>query len=94
VNEFKDGFLVTSPISDDMQYLDVRDPLNPKVLARGKHPNPAGFLFHSGTWPREGTDKFLLMQGERNFRPRCNQDQGPFMTYDATQAKRPASSSS
>ena len=38
VNEFKNGFLVTSPISDDMQYLDVRDPLNPKVLGRGKHP--------------------------------------------------------
>jgi hypothetical protein len=38
LNEFKNGFLVTPPISDDTQYLDVRDPLNPKVLARGKHP--------------------------------------------------------
>lgn len=84
VDEFKNGFLVTSPISDAMQYLDVRDPLRPKVLGRGTHPNPEGFLFHSGTWPRAGADKFLLMQGERNFRPRCDQNQGPFMTYDAT----------
>jgi hypothetical protein len=26
------------------------------------------------------------MQGEKNFRPRCNLDQGPFMTYDASRA--------
>ena len=90
VNEFKNGFLVTSPISDDMQYLGVRDPLNPKVLARGKHPNPDAFLFHSGTWPRKGADKFLLMQGEKNFRPRCNRDQGPFMTYVASRARSTA----
>jgi hypothetical protein len=84
VDEFKNGFLVTSPISDDMQLLDVRDPLHPKVLARGKHPDPEAFLFHSGTWPRLGEDKFLLMQGEKNFKPRCDENQGPFMTYDAT----------
>jgi hypothetical protein len=84
VDEFKNGFLVTSPISDDMQLLDVRDLLHPKVLARGKHPNPEAFLFHSGTWPRLGEDKFLLMQGEKNIKPRCDKNQGPFMTYDAT----------
>lgn len=87
VNEYKDGFLVTALISDDAQILDVRDPLDPKVAdSRAEHPTPESFLFHSGTWPREGEDKFLLMQGEKNFKPRCDENQGPFMTFDATKA--------
>lgn len=86
VNEYKNGFLVTSPISDSFQILDVRDPLNPKVLGRGAHPQPNDFLFHSGTWPREGEDKFVLMQGEKNFRTQCDERQGPFMTYSASQS--------
>jgi len=56
VNEFKEGFLVTSPISDSFQILDVREPLKPKVLGTGKHPQPESFLFHSGVWPRSGQD--------------------------------------
>lgn len=87
VKEFKNGFVITSPISDDLQYLDVRDPLNPKVLGRGTHPNPDAFLFHSGTWPRQGADRFLLMQGEQNFQPRCDRNQGPFMTFDASRVE-------
>lgn len=83
VNEFKNGFLVTSPISDSFQILDVRNPLTPKVLGTGKHPQPESFLFHSGVWPRSGADKFVLMQGEKNFKPRCDPGQGPFMTYRA-----------
>jgi hypothetical protein len=82
VNEYKNGFLVTSPISDDFQILDVRNPLKPKVLSTGKHPQPDDFLFHSGTWPRGGQDKFVIMQGEKNFRPQCDKGQGPVMTYD------------
>jgi hypothetical protein len=82
VDEYKPGFLVTSPISDDFQVLDVRNPLAPKVIGRGKHPQPDDFLFHSGTWPRAGQDKFVLMQGEMNFKTRCDRGQGPVMTYD------------
>ncbi len=84
VNQFKNGFLVTSPISDSFQILDVRDPLKPKTLGRGAHPQPDDFLFHSGVWPRSGQDKFVLMQGEKNFKPQCDKTQGPFMTYKAT----------
>lgn len=84
VNQYKPGFLVTSPISDDFQILDVREPLDPKVLGRGKHPQPEDFLFHSGTWPRGGQDKFVIMQGEKNFKPQCDSGQGPVMTYRAT----------
>lgn len=83
VNEFKEGFLVTSPISDSFQILDVRNPLKPKVLGRGAHPQPESFLFHSGVWPRSGGDKFVMMQGEKNFKPRCDKGQGPVMSYRA-----------
>ena len=83
VNEFKEGFLVTSPISDSFQILDVREPLKPKVLGTGKHPQPESFLFHSGVWPRSGQDKFVMMQGEKNFKPRCDKGQGPVMSYRA-----------
>lgn len=83
VNEFKEGFLVTSPISDSFQILDVRSPLKPKVLGRGAHPQPESFLFHSGVWPRSGQDKFVMMQGEQNFKPRCDRGQGPVMSYRA-----------
>jgi hypothetical protein len=82
MDEYKDGFLITSPISDDFQVLDVRDPLNPKVLRTGAHPQPEDFLFHSGTWPRTGEDKFVIMQGEQNFQPQCDPGQGPVITYD------------
>jgi len=81
--EVKEGFLVTSPISDSFQILDVRNPLKPKVLGRGAHPQPESFLFHSGVWPRSGGDKFVMMQGEKNFKPRCDKGQGPVMSYRA-----------
>ncbi len=84
VTEYRDGFLVTSPISGAFQILDVRNPLFPKVLGRGAHPQPDDFLFHSGVWPRHGYDEFVVMQGEMNFKPRCDRGQGPVMTYRAT----------
>jgi hypothetical protein len=52
------------------------------VLSTGNHPQPNDFLFHSGTWPRGGKDEFVIMQGEKNFKPRCDAGEGPVMTYD------------
>lgn len=75
VEEFKNGYVITSPISDALQLLDVRDPAHPKVLARGMHPAPSQWLFHSGKWPREGKDNFIVMEGEGS--------DGPILTYDA-----------
>jgi hypothetical protein len=82
VTEVKNGFIITSPIADPLQYVDVRDPMNPKVLARGEK-TASSYLFHSGEWPNGGTDRWLLMQGEDNFNPRCNPEaNGPFMVFD------------
>ncbi|MGH2757314.1 MAG: LVIVD repeat-containing protein [Actinomycetota bacterium] len=75
IEEFKNGFAITSPISDGLQLLDVRDPAHPKVLARGIHPAPGQWLFHSGKWPRSGEDDFIVMEGEGT--------DGPILTYNA-----------
>lgn len=86
--EVKPGFLVTSPLSGPIQYIDARDPLHPKVLASGT--KPAGDpIVHSVQWPNSGNDKFMLVQGENNFQPRCGsgtdpkpaQGRGGFMTF-------------
>ncbi len=85
VREFKNGFVIVSPIDDPLQILDVRDPAHPKVVARGEHPNNAGYLFHSGVWPNQGNDRWLIMQGEENVNPRCDPEaNGPILTYDTT----------
>ena len=84
VTEYKNGFILTSPYATPFQTVDVRDPLNPKVLASGRHPNPEGYIFHSGEWPNQGNDRFIIMQGEQNAQARCNDDNGPFLTYGTT----------
>lgn len=84
VEEFHNGFVLTTPISQDYHVIDVRDPLNPVVLGRGEHPDPASWLFHSGDFFNGGADKFVLMQGEKNFHPRCGEGDGPLVLYEVT----------
>lgn len=88
VEEFKKGFILVSSISAPLMVVKVRNPLKPKVMALGEHPDPQGFLFHSGRWPRKGRDKFMLMQGERNAQPRCHDSTGPFMTFSTDKWKK------
>lgn len=88
VEEYKNGEILVSTYDTPFATLNVRNPLKPKIMGLGEHPNPQGFIFHSGHWPRGGKDKFVLMQGEQNAETRCNDDTGPFMTYDASKAKK------
>jgi hypothetical protein len=74
VEEFKRGFVIVSTYSTPLLLLDVRKPLEPKVLAQGEHPAPGQWIFHAARWPNRGKDRFLLMQGEGS--------SGPFVTYD------------
>jgi hypothetical protein len=83
VTEVKNGFILDAPISGPFHYIDVRNPLKPKVLAVGEKIAEEGWLFHSSAWPNGGKDNFVLMQGELNAETRCNDVTGPFMTYDA-----------
>jgi LVIVD repeat len=98
LEEYKRGFVLVSTLDKPFFLMDVRNPLKPRPIALAdKHPEPwgatvnsvegnvtdeGGFLFHSGKYPRKGKDKFLLMQGENNFRVRCTEKNvGPFMTW-------------
>lgn len=84
VFEVRNGFIIDSPISGPFHYIDVRNPLKPKLVASGvKEAQETGWLFHSGDWPNNAKDDFILMQGEDNFNPRCGDQNGPFQTYDA-----------
>lgn len=88
VREYKNGFIITSPLADAFQIVDVRKPLKPKVLARGAHPDPESWLFHSGRWPNKGKDRFVIQQGEQNAETRCNDHTGPFMVFDTKKWKK------
>jgi hypothetical protein len=46
VEEVRPGFAIVSTLSEPLMFLDVRNPLRPKVLARGQHPAPGSWIFH------------------------------------------------
>lgn len=90
VREYKNGFVVVSPLDETPWLLDVRNPVKPKVVAKGDGPKgwsgERGYLWHSGIWPRGGKDRWLLMQGEDVLNPpsrtTCSENQGLFATFD------------
>ncbi|HVF54414.1 MAG TPA: hypothetical protein VNC78_12535 [Actinomycetota bacterium] len=87
VNEVKIGSGIVLTSTQPMMLLDARkDPRHPKLLATGSNED---FRFiHSSTWPQGGKDKILLAGGETNFKPRCNETNGAFMTWDASDWKK------
>jgi LVIVD repeat len=81
VTEVRPGIILTS--TQPMMVLDARkNPTNPKLLAFGR--NLDGRFIHSSVWPRRGMDRFILAGGETNFKPRCNETNGAFMTWNAS----------
>jgi hypothetical protein len=85
VEEISPGLILTS--SQPIMYLDARkDPTHPKLLAAGSSED--GRFIHSGRWANKGRDKFLVMGGETNFKPRCNETNGAFMTWDASKWRK------
>lgn len=87
IQEISPGIVLT--LSQPMMLFDIRkDPTKPKLLATGS--NLDGRFIHSGTWPRQGKDKFLVVGGEQNLTPTCSDapSRGRFMTWDATKARK------
>lgn len=91
VFEYRRGFALVSPFDLPPFVMDVRDPEKPVIVAMGNGPigwaGERGFLWHGGTWPRGGKDRWVLMQGENATNPpeatRCpDSTQGPFATFD------------
>lgn len=85
IEEVAPGIVLTA--SQPIMLLDVRkDPRHPKLLAIGR--NEDGRFIHTPRWPSNAKDKFLLMAGETNVKPQCNESSAAFMTWDATKWKK------
>jgi hypothetical protein len=85
VTEVAPGLVLTA--TQPIMYLDIRkNPTKPKLLALGSSAD--GRFIHTSRWARGGKDKFLLMAGETNIKPRCNEANGAFMTWDASKWKK------
>lgn len=80
VTEVSPGIVLTS--TRTMRLLDARkDPARPTLLRTGTTPDNR--LIHSNRWPRQGKDKFFLVQGETPFSGRCTDKSGAIMAWDA-----------
>lgn len=80
VTEIRPGIVLTA--TPQIMLLDARkDPANPKLLAIGTTPDQR--FEHTAVWPRKGKDRWVLMAGETNFKPRCGATGGAFMTFDS-----------
>lgn len=77
VNEVRPGLVVVATISEDFLLLDVEDPLHPRVVGTGPHPEPDAYLLHQIIWPRLGTDRLALASGEGG--------EGPILSYRVKQ---------
>lgn len=85
LTEVSPGMVLTA--SRQIMLIDGRkDPVNPKVIARGSTLDNR--LIHSNRWPRRGRDDFFLVQGETPLTGVCNEDSGAFMTWDASRWKK------
>ena len=85
IEEIAPGLILTA--SQPIMLLDARkDPTHPKLLAVGRSDD--GRFIHTPRWPSKGKDKFLLMAGETNVKPQCNESSAAFMTWDATKWKK------
>jgi len=82
VTEVAPGLVLTA--TQPIMYLDARqNPAKPKLLAVGA----AQVFQHTAVWPQKGKDDFLIMAGETNFKPRCNNSTGSLTTWDARKWK-------
>jgi hypothetical protein len=85
IREIRPGVLLTAcqpfaAISVNAE--DGGSPEHPKVLYTGE----AAKFVHSARWPRDGTDKFVLIGGEQNFTGRCERNNSEFSVYGADKA--------
>lgn len=85
VTEVSPGVVLTS--TRVIRLLDARrDPVNPETVAIGSTGDNR--LIHSNRWPRQGKDRFFLVQGETPLSQVCDRDTGAFMTWDASDYRR------
>jgi hypothetical protein len=82
IREIRPGVLLTAcqPFAAiSVNAVDGGSPAHPKVLYTGA----AAKFVHSARWPRNGSDKFVLIGGEQNFTARCERNNSEFSVYSA-----------
>ena len=77
LTEVQPGLLLAA--SNPVTYLDARNPVAPKVLARG--PLPDDRYTHGMAWPRGGKDRFVLGGSESGYGCTTPED-GTFFVHD------------
>jgi hypothetical protein len=83
VREIRPGVLLTACQPFAVMSVNAADggsPAHPKVLYTGA----AAKFVHSARWPRNGSDKFVLIGGEENFTGRCELNNSEFSVYGAS----------
>lgn len=80
LDEYRPGFMATAPRGSAPLIVDVRRPLQPRVVARTEAASFTPSMFLYSTWPRGGDDRFVLTSTENG---ECNDDhQGALVTFD------------
>ncbi len=95
VDEFRRGYIVVSGFEGPIILVDVRRPLEPRVVALAAPPQlrpeafKAGANVHATRWPRAGRDRFLMAQGGSNLaQAQCDEGTRNFWTFDASKWER------
>lgn len=83
LTEVKPGLLVAA--SNPVTYIDARNPLAPRLLARG--PLPDDRYTHGMAWPRGGQDRFVLGGSESGYGCLTPED-GTFFVHDTRRTKK------
>ncbi|MDQ3985766.1 MAG: hypothetical protein M3280_04630 [Actinomycetota bacterium] len=84
VTEVAPGRVLTA--SMPLMYVDARrNPLRPKLLARGTNIDKRE---HSVAWPRRGKDRFIISSFETNVTPRCEAGTGEVTVWDTSRWRR------
>jgi hypothetical protein len=80
VDEFRPGFMATAPREGPPVIVDVRRPLEPRIVAKTKVPPIVPNLFLYSDWANGGRDRFVISSTEN---AGCSeQHQGALVTFD------------
>lgn len=80
VDEFRPGFMATAPRKGPPVVVDVRRPLEPRIVARARMPKTTPNWFLYSEWANGGRDRFLISSTEN---AGCNEEhQGALVTFD------------
>ncbi|MFN2588761.1 MAG: hypothetical protein ABR613_11685 [Actinomycetota bacterium] len=80
LDEYRPGFMATGPRRAAPKILDVRRPLQPRVVATTRVPASSPSMFLYTAWLRGGEDRFVIASAENGG---CNDEhQGALITFD------------